>query len=487
MTGRPGAQSDVRVRFAPSPTGYLHVGGARTALFNWLFARKHGGTFILRIEDTDLERSSKDVIEAIIEGLTWLNLDWDEGPFLQSNNVASHKAAAIRLLESGHAYRCFCSQEVIQMRRDAAAQLDRQWRYDRSCLELPPAERQRLIDAGAPYALRFQVPEGETGFDDFVHGQTVFRNEEIEDFILLRSDGNPTYHLSVVADDIAMGITHIIRGDDHLSNTPKQILLYRALGLEPPIFAHLPLILGDDKKRLSKRHGAVSVLEYRETGILSPALFNFLALLGWSPGDNLELLTKEQLVEKFSFEGINKAGSVFDLQKLNWLNGQYIMMTGAEELAGLIRPFLEREGLYSGDLENERRAWYLALIELFKPRCRTLPEFAEAMRPFLCDSFAYEEEAVKKHLKDPETRARLKSLREALAGSAEWSEPALDAETRRTAEALALGAGKLIHPARVALTGKAVSPGLFHVMEALGRERTLSRLDRLIAHLAAPA
>jgi glutamyl-tRNA synthetase len=478
-----GSLSHVRVRFAPSPTGYLHVGGARTALFNWLFARKHSGTFILRIEDTDLERSSPEVIEAIIEGLTWLGLDWDEGPYLQSNDVGSHKKAALRLLESGHAYPCFCTQDVLKLRRDAAAQLDRQWRYDRTCLDLPDAERRKFLESGTPHVLRFRVPDGETTFNDFVHGPTVFRNEEIEDFVLLRSDGTPTYHLSVVTDDIAMEITHIIRGDDHLSNTPKQILLYRAFGMEPPTFAHLPLILGEDKKRLSKRHGAVSVLEYRDIGIVPDAMFNFLALLGWSPGGDLEVLSREDLVRLFSFEGIGKAGAVFDLQKLNWLSGQYIAKASAEELAPRLRTFFEKAGLWDPAFEGERKGWFAALVELLRPRCRTYVDFVDAMRPFLSDDFTYEEEAARKHFKDPEVRARLRSLRGALAGVPDWADTAIEAATRSLAESLGLSAGKLIHPTRVALTGRGVSPGLFEVMVALGRDRTLARLDRAIAHV----
>ena len=477
----------VRVRFAPSPTGFLHVGGARTALFNWLFARKHDGTFILRIEDTDLERSSKEVIEAIIEGMTWLGLTWDEGPFLQSNNVAAHKAAALKLKETGHAYACFCTPEALKARRDAAALEGRGWKYDRACLEMPEEERRRYLEAGAPCAVRFRVPDGETTFNDYVHGPTVFRNEEIEDFVLLRSDGTPTYHLSVVTDDISMGITHIVRGDDHISNTPKQILLYRAFGLEPPTFAHLPLILGTDKKRLSKRHGAVSVLEYRATGILPEALFNFLALLGWAPGDDKELLGKEEMIRLFSFEGINKAGAVFDLQKLSWLNGQYIMASRAEDLARQIRPLLETAGLHDPALEDAQRSWYLGLIEIFKPRCRSLLDFVDAMRPFLTDAFRYEDEAVQKHLKDPATAQYVKVLREALAAEPEWSAGPLEAATRTVAGSLGIGAGRIIHPTRVALTGRAVSPGLFDVMIALGRERTLARLDRLIAFLAEPS
>ena len=483
-TNKNGRASNVRVRFAPSPTGFLHVGGARTALFNWLFARKHDGVFILRIEDTDLERSSKEVIEAIIEGMTWLGLDWDEGPFLQSTNVAAHKATALRLEETGHAYRCFCTQEALRVRRGAAAELRGAWKYDRSCLDMPEAERRAFLDSGAPYVLRFRVPDGETSFDDYVHGITSFRNEEIEDFVLLRSDGSPTYHLSVVSDDVAMGITHIVRGDDHISNTPKQILLYRALAVEPPTFAHLPLILGPDKKRLSKRHGAVSVLEYRTMGILPEAMFNFLALLGWAPGDDREMIAKETLIPLFSFEGIGKAGAVFDMQKLMWLNGQYTAQRTAASLAAALAPFLVKDGLHSPELDGARRDWYYGLLDMLKTRARTLVELLDRARPFLTDNFEYEEDAVKKHLGDPGVRERLIRLRAGLDGVTDWAQGPLDEATRRLGEEMGVSAGKLIHPARVALTGKTVSPGIFEVMEMVGRDRTLARLDRLIAWLA---
>ena len=468
--------SDVRVRFAPSPTGFLHVGGARTALFNWLFARKHGGTFILRIEDTDLERSSQEVIQAILEGMMWLDLRPDEGPFFQSTSLEQHRAMATQLLESGHAFRCFCTREEIDARRQAADARAGGWRYDRACLSLTEAQRKRYLAEGRPFAVRFVVPPGITSFDDFVHGVTEVENKEIEDFILLRSDGTPTYHLSVVSDDITMRITHIIRGDDHISNTPKQILLYRALGADPPTFAHLPLILGPDKKRLSKRHGAVSVLEYREMGILPEAMVNFLALLGWSPGEDREVMAREEIVSRFSFEGVGKAGAVFDHQKLLWLNGQSISALPSEQLSARVRGLLEAEGLWQEDLAGERSGWFSSLLELLRPRARTLRDFVTLGRPFLTDDFPLERDAVRKHLAEPASADEMSLLAEALTSVDPWDPLLLERALRTLADRLGVPAGRLIHPARVCLTGKTASPGIFEVMTLLGRERTLRRL-----------
>jgi glutamyl-tRNA synthetase len=480
-----------RLRFAPSPTGYLHVGGARTALFNWLYVRRHGGTFILRIEDTDVERSSTDMVTGILHSLRWLGLDWDEGPdaggphapYFQSERRDRYQAAANRLVASGHAYYCYCRPEDLKAKREAAEAAGHSWTYDRACRSLTAADVASREAAKAPRAIRFKVVEGRTSFIDLVHGAIEVDHATIEDFVVLRSDGHPTYHLSVVVDDVEMAITHVVRGDDHISNTPKQILLYRAMGAAEPAFAHVPLILGPDKKRLSKRHGATSVGEYEKDGILPEAMVNFLALLGWSPGGDLEVLSREDLVRLFSFEGIGKAGAVFDLQKLGWLSGQYIAKASAEELAPRLRTFFEKAGLWDRAFEGEKKAWFIALVELFRPRCRTYVDFVEAMRPFLTDDFAYEEEAARKHFKDPEVLERLRSLRGALAAVSDWADGAIEAATRRLAESLGLSAGKLIHPARLALTGRGVSPGLFEVMVALGRNRTLARLDRAIAHV----
>lgn len=484
MSDRP-----IRVRFAPSPTGFLHVGGARTALFNWLFARHHGGTFVLRIEDTDRARSSDAMVRAIIDGLEWLGLLWDEGPYHQADGVERHRRDALTLLRTGHAYRCFCTPEEVEARRGGAADAEGGFRYDRHCLlRVSEAEAEQRAAAGQPYAVRFRVPDGTTSWDDAVHGRIEFANRDIEDFIILRSDGTAVYNMAVVSDDAEMAITHVIRGDDHISNTPKQILLYRALGRPTPVFAHVPMILGPDGKRLSKRHGATAIGEYREQGILPSAMVNFLALLGWSPGTDEEFFEMPELIERFSLDGINKKSAVFDPQKLEWLNGQHISRMPAARLEPLLTEQLVAAGLAStADLE-ERREWYLSLIDLVKVRARNVPALVEQARPYLEETVTYEPAAVQKHWADPaEAHARLSALRDRFAALDEWDAARLEAELRSLADELGIGAGKLIHPLRVALVGAAVSPGIFDVLVVMGRERTLRRLDAAMTALAQQA
>jgi glutamyl-tRNA synthetase len=482
-------ENRIRVRFAPSPTGYLHVGGARTALFNWLFARRHGGVFVLRIEDTDRERSSEAMTRAILEGMEWLGLDWDEGPFHQADGVERHRRDALRLLESGHAYRCFCTPEELEARRARAAGAPEAFRYDRTCLlTVSPEEAERRAAAGQPYAVRFRVPDGTTAWDDAVHGRVEFDNDAIEDFIILRSDGTPVYNMAVVSDDIEMRITHVIRGDDHVSNTPKQILLYRALGQDPPVFAHVPMILGPDGKRLSKRHGATAVGEYRNQGILPGAMVNFLALLGWSPGDDQEVFDVDELIRRFSLEGINRKSAVFDPQKLEWMNGQHLSRMPAADLEPEITERIVRAGLARAEDLAARRDWYHRLIDLLKVRARSLDDIVEQARSYLLDRVEYEEEAVRKHWKDSaEVRARLAALRQRLAAAPAWDEATLEAELRALADELGVGAGKLIHPLRVSLTGTAVSPGIFEVLVVMGPELALRRLDAAIEALESGA
>jgi len=476
--------SPIRVRFAPSPTGFLHVGGARTALFNWLYARHYGGTFILRIEDTDAQRSSDEMVAAILDGLTWLGLSWDEGPHFQSKNRGEHVARASRLVADGKAYRCWCEPEALDARRQAAEKHGRAWKYDRACLSLPAEERSRLEASEKPSCVRLRVPDaGETAWDDLVHGLVTFQNIEIEDLVLLRSDGSPTYNLSCVSDDVDMRVSHVIRGDDHISNTPKQILLYRALALPEPRFGHLPLILGEDKKRLSKRHGAVSVTEYRTMGYLPEALFNFLALLGWSPGGDRETMTKEELTGLFSFEGVNNRSAVFDHDKLDWMNGQYIAATPASTLFSPVREALVADGLWRDDMDVARRAWATSLIETLKARSRKVADIARDARPFLTTEYDYDPEAVKKHLAADGTAGKLTALAEALAAVEPFDATATEAALRALGEKLGVAAAKLIHPARVALTGRAVSPGIFEVMVLMGRDGTVARLRRAAAFI----
>lgn len=476
----------IRVRFAPSPTGYLHVGGARTALFNWLFARHHGGVFVLRIEDTDRERSSELMTRAILEGMEWLGLDWDEGPYHQADGLERHRAAALRLLETGHAYRCFCTPEELEERRTRARDSQLAYRYDRRCLlEVEPEEAEHRAAAGQPFTIRFRVPEGRTSWDDAVHGRIEFDNSEIEDFIILRSDGTPIYNLAVVSDDVEMGITHVIRGDDHISNTPRQIMVYQALGATLPTFAHVPMILGPDGKRLSKRHGATAIGEYREQGILPEAMTNFLALLGWSPGGNEEIFTIPELIERFTLEGINKKSAIFDPKKLEWMNGQHLSRMPAAELEPELTEKLVARGIVSSDALAARRDWYLDLIDLLKTRARNLDELARHASAYLLEEVAYDEAAVRKHWKDPAAiRAQLGALRDRYAALESWDEATLETELRALADELGVGAGKLIHPLRVALTGLAVSPGIFEVLVAMGRDLAMKRIDAALAALA---
>lgn len=470
-----------RVRFAPSPTGYLHVGGARTALFNWLFARKEGGVFVLRIEDTDRSRSSDEMTVAILDGLTWLGLDWDEGPFHQADGFDRHREAGLRMLEGGSAYRCFCTPEELQAKRDAEGE---EYRYDRTCARLGAEEIQRRLDLSQPYTIRFFVPEGVTEWNDVVHGLMRFRNDDIEDFIILRSDGTPVYNLAVVSDDIEMRITHVVRGDDHLSNTPKQILLYRALSADVPVFGHVPMILGPDGKRLSKRHGATSIGEYRERGILPQALVNFLALLGWNPGDEQEIMLASDLIARFTLERINKKSAIFDHEKLEWMNGQHISLLPAGDLLLMVEPMLVDAGLTTEQEITDRRDWFLDLVDLLKPRARYLEGIVEQARQYLAPAVEYERAGVEKHWKEPrEVADRLHAIGASLEKVEEWSPAAIEFALREVAARLDVGFGKIVHPLRLALTGQTVSPGIDQVVAQMGRELTRQRIETAVAVL----
>jgi glutamyl-tRNA synthetase len=477
-----------RVRFAPSPTGYLHVGGARTALFNWLYARRHGGTFVLRIEDTDVQRSSTDMVTGILDGMRWLGLDWDEGPgvggprgpYFQSERLDRYREAAARLVREGHAYYCYCSAERLRLEREKAEQQGAAWQYDRLCLSLPPDRVAALEAAGTPRAIRFKVPATRTAFADAVHGRIEFDSASIEDFVLLRSDQYPTYHLSVVVDDVEMEISHVIRGDDHISNTPKHVLLFEALGAPTPVFAHVPLILGADKKRLSKRHGATSVSEYRRQGYLPEAMVNFLALLGWSPGDDRELMSVNELVEAFSLEGISGGNAVFNTEKLDWMNGQYIARLATDRLADLVVPYFREASL---DVRVSD-PWFHRLLDLLRPRAKRLTDFVDLARPFLSDTVEYEAEAIEKHLGVAGLGSHMEALAAALGATDPFDESHVEAAVRGTAAERGMKAGVLIHATRVAVTGRTASPGLFDVLTLLGRDRTVARLERLVNFLA---
>jgi glutamyl-tRNA synthetase len=482
----------VRVRFAPSPTGYLHVGGARTALFNWLFARRHHGTMILRIEDTDAERNKPELVQGIIDGLTWLGIDWDEGPFYQSQRTEMYRGAAKKCLANGSAFLCYCpAEKYAGGDYEEAAQDDEPKgggprRVTRcSCRDAKPST------PDAKPAVRFKVPVGgTTKFLDAVFGEREFSNDEIEDFVLLRSGkgdeefGQSMYQLGVVVDDIDMRITHVIRGADHISNTPKQMLLYRALGAEPPVFAHVPLILGADKKRLSKRHGATDVNMYRTEGFLPEAFRNFLALLGWSAGHDEEFLRTKELLEKFSLEGVSRTNGVFDRPKLEWFNTQYLQKLPIEELLPHVEGELKRSGLWkeawaagAGPGQDGRdREWFSKTVDLLRPRVRLLPDFSTWSKAFFSDDFPIDPAAKEKFWKDPKVPELLAKLADALAAIADWNHDACDHATRAIAEAAGVKAGLLINATRVAIVGQAVAPPLFDTMVVLGQARVVKRL-----------
>jgi glutamyl-tRNA synthetase len=482
----------VRVRFAPSPTGYLHVGGARTALFNWLYARHHGGTFVLRIEDTDAERSSDEMVRAILTGLRWMGVDWDEGPevggphgpYTQTARFSRHRERADALVRDGHAYYCYCAIDRLQAERAAAEARGEGWIYDRQCLRLDAAEVAAMEAAGLPRAVRVRVPEGETTFADQVHGPITVDHSTIEDFVIVRSDGLPTYQLSVVCDDIDMAITHVIRGDDHISNTPKQIILYRALGAAVPAFAHVPLILGPDKKRLSKRHGATAVGEYEAQGILTEAFVNFLALLGWSPGSDEEIFTCDELIARFSLDGISGGNAVFNPEKLDWFNAQHLARLSPDALLARVRPEIAAAGLWDDALAGERREWLTRVLSLLVPRARRLGDFALQLVPFLGTVESYDPAAVDKYLKTPDLARHVSALADALRSLEPFDEASAEARLRAIADSGGVKFGALVHAARIAVTGRAVSPGLFETLVLIGRDRVVARLEALARFLA---
>lgn len=477
-----------RVRFAPSPTGYLHVGGARTALFNWLYARQTGGTFLLRIEDTDKARSTDESERAIFEGLEWLGLNWEEQVVHQALGLPRHRRDANFLLETGAAYRCFCTAAELEvMRKEAAARKD-SFKYDRRCDRLAPDEIKRRVDAGAPFVVRFRVPDGETEWDDAVHERIAFPNKDIEDFVILRSDGTPIYNLAVVSDDIDMGITLVMRGDDHISNTPKQIQLYRALGKEPPRFAHVPMIHGMDGKKLSKRHGATAVADYQKEGILPGAMVNFLALMGWSPGGDREVMSLEEMIALFSLDGLQKKAAIFDTKKLEWMNGQHLSRISALQLEPRFTPALIDAGVATQEMLTSRHEWYLGLIDLLKVRARTVLDMVRQAAPFFPGKIAYDPEAVEKQWKDRESsKSILSGVQGGLAQIDVWTAESLETALRALAEERGIAAGKIFQPLRVALTGLTVSPGIFEVMMAMEPELTAQRLRDALAFLETEA
>ncbi len=460
----------VRTRFAPSPTGFLHIGGARTALFSWLYARRHGGAFVLRIEDTDQERSTVESVNAILEGMTWLGLEYDEGPFAQSARMDRYREVIDRLLNEGKAYRCWCSRERLDALREEQMARKEKPRYDGHC-----RHRSEPPPPGVDPVVRFINPrEGGVVIDDMIRGRIVISNGELDDLIIARSDGSPTYNFVVCVDDHDMGITHVIRGDDHLNNTPRQINILRALGAEPPLYAHVPMILGGDGKRLSKRHGAVSVMAFRDEGILPEALLNYLVRLGWSHGDQ-EIFSIDQMIELFDIRDVNNSAAVFDFDKLLWLNQHYLKESSAERIAHHLRWHLGRLGIDA--VEGPE---VLDVVGLQRERAKTLKEMAEISAFFYRDFDAYDEQAANKHLK-AEATAPLARLRVALAELRDWRPEPLHQAVIDCAESLGLKLGKVAQPLRVALCGRAASPGIDVTLHLLGRDATLRRIDHALA------
>jgi len=462
----------VRVRFAPSPTGHLHIGGARTALFNWLYARHNKGTFILRIEDTDRTRSTEEYIHSIIEGMKWLNLDWDEGPYRQTDRFDIYRSYAGKLLNEEKAYYCYCAPEELEQRRQEALAQGKSLKYDGRCRNL-----KEPIPGRKP-AVRFKMPqEGETVVNDLIRGRIVFENTQLDDLIIMRSDGTPTYNFTVVVDDVDMNITHVIRGDDHLNNTPKQIHIYRALGYEVPFFAHLPMILGADKTRLSKRHGATSVIAYKEMGYLPDALVNYLVRLGWSYGDQ-EVFTPDELTKYFSFDNVGKSAAVFNPEKLLWLNSQYIINSMPENLVELVMPFLVKEKIITeGQILDKE--WLSKAIVTLKERSKTLIELADSLKYYIAEDIEYDLKAKDKFLNE-KSLSSLIEVKDALKTLDNFIAPEIEKVFMSIVEKHNIKLGNVAQPVRIAITGRKESPGIFDVIEIVGKEKTLRRLEKAI-------
>ncbi len=460
----------VITRFPPSPTGALHIGGARTALFNWLFARSRGGKFILRIEDTDIERSTEESVKAIIDAMEWLELSWDEGPYFQTHRLAVYREYAEKLLGSGHAYWCECSGEELEKRRNAALAEGRKPKYDGTC-------RSKGLDRAPNRVLRFRTPQtGTTILKDIIKGPIEFENSELDDLVILKSDGVPTYNFAVVIDDLTMGITHVIRGDDHVNNTPRQILIYKALGAKLPQFGHVPMIHGEDRSPLSKRHGATSVMEYKRMGFIPEALLNCLVRLGWSHGDQ-EIFSRQELIEKFSLETVGKSPSIFTMEKLLWLNAHYIKENSPQELTRLLKPFLAER-----NYPEKPDHFLAAAIHTLQPRTHTLVEMADAMRFYMVDGIEFEPEAAAKFL-TADMSGVFSGLISELSKLETFDEASLEPVFRNTAQDLKVKLGKIAQPVRVALTGGTKSPGLFEIMEVLGKEAVIERLQKGLKYI----
>lgn len=478
--------TDIRVRFAPSPTGNLHVGSARTAIFNWLFARRHGGKFILRIEDTDRERSKDEYTRSILEGMRWLGMDWDEGPeaggdrgpYFQAQRLPFYREALDKLLAEGKAYRCFCTAERLDRMREAQVAAGQNTRYDRACLAIPPEEAKRRADAGEPFMVRVRIDaDAPIEWDDLCKGPIAISPELLDDLVAAKSDGYPTYNFAVVIDDAGMGITHVVRGEDHIPNTPKQIMIYKALGIEPPRFGHIPMILGTDRSKLSKRHGATSVVDYEAQGFLAEAFFNFLTLLGWAPPDDQEILPREKMVELFDLGRVVSHGAVFDVEKLKWMNLQYIKMLDNETLYRRCEPFLARVPGWPGDYPRETR---VEMAGLFRERMNVLTDIERLTPYFFTDPDSYDEKGILTSRKTPDVAGVLAELAGAFEKLPSFEVHPLEDVVRELAARRGFGAGKVIHPTRLAVSGRSEGPGLFEMLEVLGKDRCVRRIRAFV-------
>ncbi len=485
--------SEIRLRFPPSPTGYLHIGGARTAIYNWLYAKKHKGTLILRIEDTDVERSTKESIAGIIDGLNWLGITWDEGPYFQSDHIKEHIATAHQLISARHAYKCFCTKEELEAKRQAAVAAKITYQYDRTCLDLSPGEIARKEAENLPHVIRFRVPAGggSVVFDDKVYGRIVKAYKDIEDFVIIRSNGTPLYLLSNVVDDIRDRITHIIRGQDGLGNTPRQILIYEALGAPVPVFAHMSLTLDPQKAKISKRsHGEVVTVQfYKENGFLPWALVNFLVLLGWSPASDQEIFSKEELIDIFTLEGMNKANSIFNYTKDDpkfitdpkalSINAHYLRTMPVADLLPLVKSELLASGLWDGAYEGENKEWFINTVDLIRSRFHILKDFSGPGRAYFSDTYTLDPQPVKKNLeKFAPIREWLGLLAERFEQLADFSKEEAEKTIRELADELGIKAGILINGTRTVVTGQAAGAGLFDVLMAIGRDRVVARLKK---------
>jgi glutamyl-tRNA synthetase len=482
---------EVRVRFAPSPTGYLHIGGARTALFNWLFAKSQGGKMILRIEDTDRDRLKEDSVSQIMTSLKWLGLNWDEGPevggpvgpYFQSERLDLYRQYCQQLIDEGKAYYCFCSADDLASQREKQRQLKQPFHYAGTCRNIPPEEARKRVEAGEPHSVRIKIPqEGTVGFHDMIHGDIKFDVAQYDDFVIMKSNGIPTYNFAVVVDDHLMGMTHVLRAEEHVSNTPKQLFIYDALGWKAPQFGHMPMILAPDRSKLSKRHGATSVEEFREQGYLPEAIINYLTLLGWAPGNDQEIFSLADTVKVFDFSKMSQKAAVYDVKKLTWLNGQYLSELPLDKIVEAAIPFFKKKGLVDDAYLASHKEYFAHLVDVVRVRVKTLVEVADASTYFFKDVDSYDEKGVAKHFK-PEAADLLQKCYDKLSSLSEFNLETTETAYHQLADELGIAFGKVIHPTRLALTGRTFSPGMFDVMVLLGREKTLERIKKAIAFI----